>query len=132
MSLVAKLVLSPLLVAQAVATRRRAPLLPEADGERHGVIGRGRVLRLLIVGDSSGAGVGVSRQDIALAGYLTRTLAHVAEAQVHWQCWWLASCLWKDYSGPLCYLHSPGDRHHSRKNTRRRQSFRTRSRPRCD
>ena len=85
MSLVAKLVLSPLLVAQAVATRRRAPLLPEADGERHGVIGRGRVLRLLIVGDSSGAGVGVSRQDIALAGYLTRTLAHVAEAQVHWQ-----------------------------------------------
>jgi lysophospholipase L1-like esterase len=85
MSLVAKLVLSPLLVAQAVATRRRAPLLPEATGERRGVIGQGAVLRLLMIGDSSGAGVGVSRQDVALAGYLTRTLAEEAGVQVHWQ-----------------------------------------------
>lgn len=32
MSLAAKLVLSPLLVAQALATRRRLPRLPEAEG----------------------------------------------------------------------------------------------------
>lgn len=84
MSLVAKLLLSPLLVVQAVMTRRRAPVLPEASGDRRGVFGRGPTLRVLIVGDSSGAGVGVPTQDLALAGYLTRTLADAAQAEVHW------------------------------------------------
>ena len=84
MSLVAKLLLSPLLIAQAVLTRRRAPMLPEAAGDRRGVFGRGPVLRVLIVGDSSGAGVGVQTQDLALAGHLTRTLAEAAQAEVHW------------------------------------------------
>jgi lysophospholipase L1-like esterase len=84
MSLVAKLLLSPLLIVQAVMTRRRAPVLPEAAGDRRGVFGRGPVLRVLIVGDSSGAGVGVDTQDIALAGHLTRTLAEAASAEVHW------------------------------------------------
>jgi len=85
MSLALKLVLSPLLVAQAIGTRRRAPLLPEAAGPRAGVVGDGTPLKLLIVGDSSGAGVGVPSQDIALAGYLSRTLADVGGVCVHWQ-----------------------------------------------
>jgi lysophospholipase L1-like esterase len=85
MSLAAKLVLSPLLIAQAVATRRRAPVLPEAAGDRRGVVGQGPVLRLLIVGDSSGAGVGVPTQDLALSGHLTRTLAEQARVQVRWR-----------------------------------------------
>src|SRR6476659_6578516 len=84
MSLVAKVLLSPLLVMQAVLTRRRAPLLPEASGDRRGSFGRGPVLRVLIVGDSSGAGVGVPTQDLALAGHLTRTLAEAAQAEVRW------------------------------------------------
>ena len=41
MPLAAKLLLSPLLVMQAVATRRRALVLPEADGPRTGRCGRG-------------------------------------------------------------------------------------------
>jgi lysophospholipase L1-like esterase len=85
MSLALKLVLSPLLVAQAVGTRRRAPVLPEAAGPREGVVGAGRPVRVLIVGDSSGAGVGVASQDVALAGVLARTLASEADARVHWQ-----------------------------------------------
>jgi len=85
MSLPLKLVLSPLLVAQALATRRRAPELPEAEGPRHGVVGEGETLRLLIVGDSSAAGVGVRTQDEALAGHLTRTLAAAAHRRVRWQ-----------------------------------------------
>ena len=84
MSLAAKLVLSPLLIAQAVATRRRAPVLPEAAGDRR-VVGDGPVLRLLIVGDSSGAGVGVPTQETALSGHLTRTLAMQARVQVRWR-----------------------------------------------
>ena len=86
MSLTAKIVLSPLLVAQALATRRRLPQLPEAAGAREGVVGRGRVtLRLLIGGDSSAAGVGVATQDEALAGHLTRALAAQTGARVQWR-----------------------------------------------
>jgi lysophospholipase L1-like esterase len=85
MSLAAKLVLSPLLVAQAVTTRRKAPVLPEAAGARDGVVGAGPMCRVLIVGDSSAAGVGVATQDDALAGHLTRTLAEAAAVRVRWQ-----------------------------------------------
>ena len=85
MLLAAKLLLSPLLVAQAVATRRRALVLPEADGPRTGRCGAGRALRLLVVGDSSGAGVGVARQDEALVGHLSRSLAGSLNAEVVWQ-----------------------------------------------
>jgi lysophospholipase L1-like esterase len=85
MSLALKLALAPLLVAQAVATKRRAPRLPEADGPREGRVGEGERLSLLIVGDSSAAGVGVRTQHDALAGHLTRTLAQASRRSVHWQ-----------------------------------------------
>ena len=39
MSLAMKLVLSPLLIVQAMATRRGAPVLPEAAGPREGRLG---------------------------------------------------------------------------------------------
>lgn len=85
MSLAFKLVLAPLLVAQAVATRKRAPLLPEAEGDREGRLGSGaHALRLLIAGDSSAAGVGVARQDQALAGYLSRALHRRLSQPVEW------------------------------------------------
>jgi len=83
MSLTLKLALSPLLVAQAVATRRRLPTLPEAEGERSGVAGRGRPLKLLIAGDSSAAGVGVVTQRQALAGQLVARLGR--RLRVQWQ-----------------------------------------------
>ncbi|APE45284.1 hypothetical protein BOO69_04280 [Sulfitobacter alexandrii] len=75
MDLAARLALSPVLVAQAVAVRRRALRLPEADGPRHGTLGSGQPLRLRIIGDSSAAGVGVASQDDALAGQLAAMLA---------------------------------------------------------
>lgn len=84
-SLAVKLVLAPVLVAQAVATRKRAPALPEAEGARDGRVGSGRqALRLLIAGDSSAAGVGVARQEQALAGYLTRALHRRVGRPVRW------------------------------------------------
>jgi lysophospholipase L1-like esterase len=85
MSLTAKLMLSPLLVAQALITRARLPRLPEPDGDRHGVVGDGAPLRLLVLGDSSAAGVGVHDQRHALAGYLSQALAHRAGRRVHWR-----------------------------------------------
>ncbi len=84
MSLTAKLMLSPLLVAQVVLTRRRLPRLAEPEGPRSGVVGRGPVLRLLIAGDSSAAGVGVQHQQDALAQRLAQALAQATGVCVHW------------------------------------------------
>jgi lysophospholipase L1-like esterase len=85
MSLTAKVLLTPLLVAQALRTRTRMPRLPEAEGDRHGVVGEGPVLKLLIAGDSSAAGVGVVHQRDALAAPLAAELAVRCRAQVHWR-----------------------------------------------
>jgi len=85
MSLALKLVLAPVLVAQAMRTRQRAPVLPEAAGPRQGRVGRGAdELRLLIAGDSSAAGVGVSHQKQALAGHLSRALHRHTSRPVRW------------------------------------------------
>jgi lysophospholipase L1-like esterase len=85
MSLALKLALSPLLVAQALHMRARAPRLPEATGAREGVCGRGATcLRLLIAGDSSAAGVGVATQNRALAGQLMPLIAARRDAQIQW------------------------------------------------
>jgi lysophospholipase L1-like esterase len=87
-SLAAKLILSPLLVAQGFATRARLPRLPEAAGPRDGAVGRGQPLRLLILGDSSAAGVGVELQSQALAGVLPAALARHVKRRVQW---WLVA-----------------------------------------
>jgi lysophospholipase L1-like esterase len=84
-SLTAKLLLSPLLVAQVLFARARTPRLPEAAGARKGEVGRGPRLRLLLLGDSSAAGVGVAAQSQALAGYLPTALARQAGVRVQWR-----------------------------------------------
>ncbi len=73
--ILARVPLAPLLVAQAILVRRKALALPEPVGARRGKAGAGAALRLLIVGDSSGAGVGAPSQDKALSGQLVRALA---------------------------------------------------------
>ncbi|NIZ61895.1 GDSL family lipase [Sedimentitalea sp. CY04] len=73
----------PLLLAQALWVRRRAQLLPEPPGPRSGTSGQGPRLRLLIIGDSSGAGVGAASQDQALSGQLVSRLAD--RYQVTWR-----------------------------------------------
>ncbi len=82
-----KLALAPLLVAQAVRTRRRAPVLPEAAGPREGRAGAGEgpTVRVLVTGDSSAAGVGVAHQDQSVVGYLVRTLAAHRAGTIEWR-----------------------------------------------
>lgn len=77
------LALAPLLGLQAVQVIRRTPRLPEASGPRQGETGQGPDLRLLILGDSSAAGVGVVTQAQALSGHLVRTLS--TTYRVSWQ-----------------------------------------------
>ncbi|NSX54241.1 SGNH/GDSL hydrolase family protein [Parasulfitobacter algicola] len=81
--LISHIVLLPVLAFQAVQVRKKALVLPEPAGERRGTIGRGLQLKMLILGDSSAAGVGVEHQDQALAGLVTRHLA--AGYTVEWQ-----------------------------------------------
>lgn len=80
---VATVVLSPLLLFQAIHLRHRALRLPEATGPRKCTTGTGIPLRILIIGDSSAAGVGAETQDEALAGQLARALA--PHHNIEWQ-----------------------------------------------
>lgn len=82
-----KLVLLPLLAAQAVRTRRRALAMPEAAGARSGrfpATGGGEPVRVLVAGDSSAAGVGVETQDRAVVGHLAAALAAASGRPVAW------------------------------------------------
>jgi len=73
----------PVLAVQGLHVRRKALILPEAAGDRAGTIGTGPELRLLVLGDSSAAGVGVATQDSALTGQLIRQLS--ADFRLHWK-----------------------------------------------
>ena len=74
--IVARFALFPLLYAQAQGVRAGVVPLPEPPGPRKGCEGRGTdALRLLVIGDSSAAGVGADHQDEALARPLARQIA---------------------------------------------------------
>ena len=70
----ARIILMPVLLGQAFFVRGQAGRLPEPIGDKVGVRGQGPKLRLLIVGDSSAAGVGVKDQSDALLGQLCQRL----------------------------------------------------------
>ena len=73
----------PLVCLQAARVAARASRLPEPPGPRHGSTGTGPSLRLLILGDSSAAGVGACHQDEALSGRLCAHLA--AHVRLDWR-----------------------------------------------
>lgn len=77
------LLLFPVLLAQGVYVRVVTPRLAEPAGDRSGTTGSGPALRLLILGDSAAAGVGVETQDQALAGRLRDLLG--TDHQLHWK-----------------------------------------------
>ena len=68
------LALLPVLFVQGTKVRKNTPRLLEASGEREGIVGNGRPLSLLILGDSAAAGVGVETQQDALSGAIISEL----------------------------------------------------------
>ncbi len=70
-----RILLYPALLLQAAWVILRAERMPEPPGPRNGRIGTGPELRLLILGDSSAAGVGCPTQAEALSGQLPPRLA---------------------------------------------------------
>lgn len=71
----AAIALAPVLLGQAFFVRRYVRVLPEAVGPRQGQQGQGPRLRILLLGDSSAAGVGAPTQDAALLGQIVARLA---------------------------------------------------------
>jgi lysophospholipase L1-like esterase len=83
-----KYALGPLLKLQGQQVRRTVPQLPEPAGARSGVAGKtgyGQELSILIVGDSSAAGVGVARQENALAAQIASNLTVAVRRCVRWR-----------------------------------------------
>jgi lysophospholipase L1-like esterase len=75
--------LAPVLITQGIYTRIVTPKLPEAEGAREGFAGTGAPLKLLILGDSAAAGVGVESQHQALSGQLVSKLS--ADRLIEWR-----------------------------------------------
>lgn len=79
--------LYPLLLWQGKRTRARTPRLPEANGPPQGLVpaaGQGAVMRLLAIGESPVAGVGVGTQEQAITGQFALALAHHFGVDVAW------------------------------------------------
>lgn len=82
----ASLALLPVLVVQGRRVRRDTPRVPEAPGPREGVAdGAGAPLRLLVVGESTAAGVGAASHDEAVTGQTARVLAARTGRAVAWR-----------------------------------------------
>jgi len=75
LDLAARILLLPVLAFQAANVRRSALHLADPVCRRDGLSEQGPVLRLLIIGDSSAAGVGTSHQEQALLGQMRKRLS---------------------------------------------------------
>lgn len=77
--------LAPLLVWQGKRTRRTTPRLPEAGGDHHGLYGDDEpALRLLVIGESTAAGVGVDHHHQGLASQLALQLHQQSQRTIAW------------------------------------------------
>ncbi|MEM7054917.1 MAG: SGNH/GDSL hydrolase family protein [Pseudomonadota bacterium] len=77
--------LFPFVLPQAMWVRKSAPRFKDADGERFGIVGEGRPLKLVAIGDSIIAGVGATMMDKALVGQTACSLADQMHTSVQWK-----------------------------------------------
>lgn len=78
--------LFPILFWQAKKVRRTVLRLPDAQGPNVGLIGdKGIPVNLLVLGESTVAGVGVADHSLALTGQIAQALALKIQKPVRWQ-----------------------------------------------
>lgn len=76
----------PIMLWQGKRIRKEIPSLPEAQGATQGIIDRGaKTIKLLTLGESTIAGVGVSNHEEGITGQMAQALAKQTNATVHWQ-----------------------------------------------
>ncbi|MGH7782445.1 MAG: SGNH/GDSL hydrolase family protein, partial [Candidatus Binatia bacterium] len=76
---------SPFLYLQGRYTRRKIGLLPPASGDTTGVTGEGTgLVELLVIGESTVAGLGAKTHETALAGQFARRLSTQIRRPVRW------------------------------------------------
>ncbi len=78
-----KYFLGPLLLLQGMWVRMKTPSLPEPVNQASGSVGHGKTINLLLIGDSSAAGVGVETAEASLLGQLLKNLSPML--QVNYQ-----------------------------------------------
>jgi lysophospholipase L1-like esterase len=84
--LFASVALYPLVALQGTVTRRRVPCLPPVQTPCRGLVpGQGAAIRVLAVGESTVAGVGLSHGDETVAATTARALARQTRRPVAWQ-----------------------------------------------
>ena len=75
----------PVVLPQARRTRKVIPMLPDAALPWTGAVAGENPVSILVLGDSTAAGVGAATQDEALPGNLARALANEWERGAHWR-----------------------------------------------
>ena len=76
---------APFLYLQGQYTRRKVGVLPDAGGARSGTSGEGSdEVKLLVIGESTIAGLGARSHEYALAGQFARRLAERVAKKVNW------------------------------------------------
>ena len=84
--LLGSLALFPLVALQGSVTRRRVPCLPPVQPPHHGLVaGRGSTIRLLAIGESTVAGVGLAHSEETVAATTARALARRTQRPVAWR-----------------------------------------------
>ncbi len=75
----------PVILWQAWRLNQKVLRVAEADGLSGHIDGSKPALKLLLIGESTAAGVGVRHNDDGLAGHLARALAEQSGQAIHWQ-----------------------------------------------
>jgi lysophospholipase L1-like esterase len=95
--LLGSIALLPVAWAQGRAMRRRVPRLPPAKPPHHGQVpGMGEPIRVLAIGESPVAGIGLSRSDETVAATTARALARVTGRPVAWRAHGLSGATVRD------------------------------------
>lgn len=86
LGLLACIPLLPVLIIQGKRVRQSIPRLPEAGGARVGSIGEGSgAIRLLTLGESTIAGVGVADHQEGITGQIATSLHELSGKKIHWE-----------------------------------------------